>query len=649
MTWREAEASYTDEMTGRTTLPQMFVDAVELYSDAPAQQYKGGIYNRSLTPDILPAPAHDDWQTLTYRELGDIVRVMAAGFRDIGVSAGDRIGIFADTRLEWAQSDLAILSLGAVVTTVYPTSSPRQVRYLLNDAGATGIILENAELLSRVREVETDLDLEFIVCIDELPDTEQDKLDTYSLAEIYDRGRTDEGGESVTSSIEAIDPTDLASLIYTSGTTGRPKGVELTHWNFKANIDQCRKRFGPRPDKDSALPRIDRNSRTVSFLPLAHVLERLAGHFLMLASGATIAYAESPDTLREDFAAIQPTVGTSVPRVYEKIYQAIQEQASQSSIKSYIFDWASTVGRTYTERDDPGLWLTAKQKLADRLVFSTVRETLGGEIDFLISGGGSLSAELATLYHGMGLPVLEGYGLTETAPVISVNPPEAPDIGTIGPPLESIEIKLDSSDISENAFDNVEGDIGELLVKGPNVAEGYWQLPEETDRSFTADGWFRTGDIVEQRPNGYLRFLERRKEILVLSTGKNVAPGPIEDAFAASNVVEQCMVIGDNEKFIGALIVPAFESLHTWAEQSDIELPDSPEAICEDDRVFDRIETEVDRINDQFEYEERIKEFRVVPEEFTEENDLMTPTMKKKRRNILDYYSAEVDSIYSEH
>jgi long-chain acyl-CoA synthetase len=367
----------------------------------------------------------------------------------------------------------------------------------------------------------------------------------------------------------------------------------------------------------------------------------------MFASGAAVAYAESPDTLQSDFQSVQPTTATSVPRVYEKIYAAIREQAQSSDLRQRIFEWAIDVGQRYTEADSPGVALRAQQAVADRLVFSQVTEALGGNIDFLISGGGSLSPDLCALYHAMGLPILEGYGLTETAPVVSVNPPEAPKVGTIGPPVVDVEVEVDEAVVDQTAFEDDPGDVGELLVRGPNVSDGYWNRPGATRRVFDDEGWFRTGDVVHVRPDGYMEFRERAKQILVLSTGKNVAPGPIEDAFAASDVVEQCMVVGDGEKFVGGIIVPSVDGMHDWADGEGIELPEDEDAFLADDRVRERIGAEVDRINENFEHHERIKDFRLVSEEFTESNDLMTPTMKKKRRNIRKYFADEIEDIYA--
>lgn len=640
---RAAERGFDDAVIGRTTISQAVAASAERHAHRDAQAYKGAVYDRSLVPAGIAAAPAGEYTNIDYREFHEIIRTLAAGFRTLGVRPDDRIGIFAQTRLEWAHTDLAVLAAGGVVTTVYPGSSPRQVRYLLSDAGASGVVVENSALLDRVLAVEADLDLDFIVTLDRLPAEQSSDIDrVFTLGDVYQRGR-DHNDAAYERWLEARDPGDLASIIYTSGTTGRPKGVRLTHWNFKANLDQCRRRYGPRPDTDG--PVLDETTRVVSFLPLAHSFERLAGHFLLFASGATVAYAESPDTLRDDFLAIRPTSGTSVPRVYERIYATIQDEAASSPFRERIFDWATRIGRRYARTDNPGPLLTAKHRIADTLVFSSIRDALGGEIEFLVSGGGSLPGDLCALFHGMELPILEGYGLTETAPVISGNPPDAPVIGTIGPPLVNVETRLDET-ITINGIDPPESDWGELLVRGPNVFDGYWNRPDQTDAVFD-DGWFRTGDIVAQRDDGYLVFLERRKELLVLSTGKNVAPTPIEDALTSTALIEQAMVIGDDRKFTAALIVPNLDRIRTWADRVGVDVPTDPAAVCTTQRVRERIAEDIDRVNQDLEDHETIKRFRLIPEEFTEENGLLTPTLKKKRRSIRDRYAAKIDDLYT--
>ena len=680
MSWQESERAFTDDAIARETLPRMFERTAERHESRVAQRYKGGIHDRSLVSAGVVSPAAaGEYADLTYDETREIVRNLAAGLRELGVDGDTRLALYAHTRMEWAQTDFAALSAGAVVTTVYASSSTNQLRYLLEDPGATVVVAENRAMLDDVLAVRDDLEheLDAVVTFDDLDAAGVDD-DVYTLGEVHELGADAFDRATYEGWIDALDVDDLASLIYTSGTTGKPKGVRLTHGNFRDNVSQCYRRFADRPDRDPEAPGISAETTTLSFLPLAHVFERMSGHYMMFTAGATVAYAESSDTLRDDFQSVRPTTTTSVPRVYEKLYDAIRDQASESPVRERIFEWAVDVGQTHHETDDPGVLLDAKRAVADRLVFSSVREAIGGNFDFFISGGGSLSAELCSLYHAMDLPILEGYGLTETSPVISVNPPEEPKVGTIGPPVVDTEIAVDDGVVGEEVAD-VDGDVGELLVRGPQVTQGYWNRPDATAEAFTdaadlGDGvvtagtppnervgpggagpdgtdpatepWFRTGDIVRLRSDGYVAFRERAKQLLVLSTGKNVAPGPVEDRFAANEFVEQCVVLGDGRRFVSALIVPNFERIEKWAENRGHDVADDRASLCRDDRVRERIQREVDRVNEEFESYERIKRFRLVEEEFSEDNDLLTPTMKKKRRNILDRFADEVDMIY---
>jgi long-chain acyl-CoA synthetase len=639
------ERSFDDPVLAETTLARLFDQSASRHADLPAQQYKGGVYDRTLAGAAYPAAPEGEFATLTYEEMGDVVRRLAAGFRDLGIERGDRVGLFADTRMEWAQCDFAVLSAGGVVATVYKSSSESQAAYLLDDPDATGVVVENEACLARVYENDTDrdLDLDFHVVMDD-PGRFAGAEDVYTLADVYERGDEHFDEDAFQSWVGAGDVEDLASLVYTSGTTGKPKGVRLTHRNFRSNVNQVYRRYGPRPDKPPE-ECIDTETTTVSFLPLAHVFERLAGHFLIFAAGGTVAYAESPDTLKSDFQSVQPTAAVAVPRVFEKMYAAIREEAQGSAVTERIFAWATDVGREYHDAEDPGPLLATKHAVADRLVFSDVREALGGNLDFMVSGGGTLSAELATLYHGMGLPVYEGYGLTEAAPVVTTNPPTAPETGTIGPTVQDVDVRLDTDLDAE--FD-VDGEVGELLVSGPNVTEGYWNRPEATDDAFTGDGYLRTGDIVERRPDDYLVFHERAKQLVVLSTGKNIPPGPIEERFADISLIEQVMVLGSGRKFVSAIVVPDVDGLRWFAESEGVTVPDDRESICESDAARDLVEREIERVNRDFEDHEQIKKFRLVPEEFTQENGLLTPTLKKKRRDIRERYADEIAEMYDE-
>ncbi len=644
-----AEGEFANEVTGRTTLPHTFEKTADSHTETPAQKFKGGIYDRSLVAEGKITAAPDgEYASLTYGEMRDIVRKLSTGFRALGIERGDRIGIFSDTRMEWAQCDFALLASGAVVTTVYKSSSPQQVQYLLDDPNAAGVIVENEQLLERVLEVIDDLSIQFVITMDDISDEYAQREGIYTLGRVYEEGHKRWDPDAYRNWLGETDLDDLASLVYTSGTTGRPKGVRLTHRNFRTNVTQSYLRMAPRSDRPSDAFAVDETVQTVSYLPLAHVFERMAGHFVPFAVGSCVGYAESVDTLADDFQLLEPNYATSVPRVYERIYDRIREQAQESDFKERVFNWATEISRDYEREVEPGLGLRAKMWLADRLVFSEVKEKLGGNVDILVSGGGTLSKELCTLYNGMGLPIVEGYGMTEAAPVISINAPEEYRIGSIGYQLTDLDLKIDESVVPQEEFEDALGEFGELLVKGENVTDGYWNMPGATEEAFTEDGYFRTGDIVQRRPDGYLVFRERAKQIIVLSTGENVAPAPIEDAFVDSQVVDQCMVMGDDEKFISALIVPNFERLRRAAAEENVDLPEAPAAMCDNERVQEAVAKEVQGVNENFEPREQIKKFQLVPEEWTEDNDLLTPTMKKKRRKIRSRYEHLIEEIYSE-
>jgi len=640
--WREAEREYTDPVIDDSTIPELFEASADRNADRVAQLYKGGIYDRSLTPDVIPVAPDGAYASITYDEMQQVVHNLAAGFRELGVEHDTRVGIFASTRMEWALSDFAALAAGAVVTTVYTESSSRQVEYLLNDPGASGVVVENAELMEQVLEVEDRLDLSFIVVMDEY---ETDRDDIYTLGELHHIGAEAYDMATYESWLEERSPEDLASLIYTSGTTGQPKGVKLTHRNFRSNVNQVCKRLGPRPDKDAGLPTLSPGNTSIAFLPLAHVFERLSGHFVMFGVGASVGYVETADTLADDIELIRPDTGASVPRVYQRIFDRMRQQASESGLKQRIFEWAVDVAREWARTDNPGIGLRLKHRLSDRIVYSQLKENLGGNIEFMVSGGGSLSKELCQTFVGMDFRIVEGYGLTETAPVVSVNPPEDVRPGTLGVPVPDTEVRLDTTVVDQDDFET-QRDVGELLVRGPNVSPGYWNREAETAQSFTEDGWFRTGDIIEQTEDDFLIYHDRLKEMIVLSTGKNVAPQPIEDAFSTSDRIAQAMVVGDDRKFVAALFVPNVDQLRRWADRKGIDLPDSKAEICEDDRVREWIRAEVDTVNEDLGRVEQIKAFELVPREWTAENDLLTPSMKKKRRNIRQAFEDRLNRIY---
>ncbi len=654
------EAAFDHPALGSQSVPDAVATAADRHPTAAAQSYKGGVYDRSLvTSGVIPAAPEGAYAGLSYTELQSIVERLAAGLRTLGIGPGDRLALVSETRMEWTQVDLATQTAGGVVTTVYPEATDGRLEYLLSDAQPTGVVVENGEQLSQLLAIEAGLDIQFVVVIDALADGSgmaaacRDREDILLLGELYERGTADFDAEAVTAWRSSLEPTDLATIVYTSGTTGQPKGVRLTHQNLTANIDQTFRRFGPRPHRDDAVPQLDHTSRHLSVLPLAHVFERLVGSYLMLAAGATIAYAASSDTLAADFQLVEPTTITAVPRLYDRLYERFEQRASSSQISRRLFEWASDVGCSYYETPQPSGRLRLAYAIADRLVFQSIREELGGNLELCISGGDSLSAELCAIFHGMGVPIFEGYGLTEAAPVVSANPPEAPHVGTIGPPLSGLEVRLDET-VDFDSEPEANGTIGELLVSGPNVSPGYWNRPEATDKAFvTTDDasngrrrWLRTGDIVERQPSGYLVFHDRCTELLVLSTGKNVAPAPIEAALEAEPLLEQCVAVGNSRPYVTCLVVPAFDALEAWADREGIDLPDEPAQIVEDDRLKSYIERAVETHTGSFEPHERIGAVRLLAETFSVENGLLTPTMKPRRTAIAERYADEIDTLY---
>ena len=657
---RDAEAAFDHPSLGASTIPHLFAGTAARHPSAAAQSYKGSSDGRSLVDvGAIPAAPDSAYADLTYSDLEAVVQRLAAGFRELGFGADDRLAIVSHTRMEWTQVDLAALTAGGVVTAAYPSATDDRLESLLTDAEPTGIVVENAVLLKRVLALEPAVDPAFVIVMDRLPDgsgmagAARDRDDVYTLGTVYQRGEAVFDPDSWDEWLAARGPDDLASIIYTSGTTGEPKGVRLTHGNFCANADGMLRRLGPRPDRPDAVPRLDRTSRQLSVLPLAHVFERLVGCYLPIAAGSTIAYAESPATLAEDFRLVSPTYSTAVPRLYERLFETFAAAASDSPVSDRLFKWAVDIAERFHRTESPGRRLRLAHALADRLVYSSIRSALGGEIELFISGGDSLSADLCAAFHGMGLPIFEGYGLTETAPVISVNPPEAPQVGTIGPPLVNVDVRLDTTvDLDAADFDTTEKstEIGELLVRGPNVTEGYWQRPESTDAAFVSpsgdddDGeWFRTGDLTEQGTDDYLTFRGRRKQLLVLSTGHNVVPAPIEAAISSSAPIDQCLLVGDGQPEVGALVVPDFDALQRWADSEGVDLPDEPSQIADDDRVRSRIETAVDVATEGVEPHERIAWVGLASEPFSVDNGLLTPTLKKKRRAITDRYADLID------
>ncbi len=561
----------------------------------------------------------DLWLDVTCSEFLAEVQGVAKGLVAAGVQAGDRVGLMAKTRYEWTLVDFAIWTAGAVTVPIYETSSPEQVQWILGDSGAVGAVLETPEHMAVVDEVKATLsDLKHVWCIDTGAVDELTGSGSHVADDELEQRRT------------TAKPDDLATIIYTSGTTGRPKGCELTHGNFlfeAANVVSLK-------DRSATLADIfgEEGAATLLFLPLAHVFARMIQIGVVMARG-TLGHTADVKNLLADLQTFQPTFILSVPRVFEKVYNS-SEQKAEAAGKGKIFHTAAATAIAYSEAQDHGgasIGLKAKHALFDRLVYGKLRAALGGKVRWAVSGGAPLGPRLGHFYRGIGLTVLEGYGLTETTAATAVNTPGMIKIGTVGRPLPGVTVRI--------------ADDGEVLVKGGQVFVGYYNNPEATRESLR-DGWFSTGDLGELDNDGCLRITGRKKEIIVTAAGKNVAPAVLEDRVRAHRLVSQCIVVGDAQPYIAALITLDEEALPAWAEQhgkSGLTLAQA----ADDPEVQAEIQGAVDDANKAVSKAEAIKKFQILPVEWTEESGALTPSMKLKRAVVMKDHAAEVDALYS--
>ncbi|HEY5907771.1 MAG TPA: long-chain fatty acid--CoA ligase, partial [Vicinamibacteria bacterium] len=484
------------------------------------------------------------WRDISSDEFRTAVEEVSMGLRSLGVEPGDRIGLLSENRPEWAYADLASLCAAALDVPIYATLLPAQVLYILNDSQARICFVSTAAQAKKVLEVRAQAKtLQHVVLFDAEPCP-----GTLPLAELRAQGREalakDPG--AVRKRAAEAQPGDLATLIYTSGTTGDPKGVMLTHSNLVSNVLAASAPFAGMGPGDTAL----------SFLPLCHVFERMGGHYLLLRKGVTIAYAESVEKVPENMLEVRPSLMLSVPRLYEKIYSRIHERvAADPPLRQKIFRWAIGVGRerfqAQVQGTSPGLLLRLHAALADRLVFQKIRARTGGRLRLFVSGGAPLSREIAEFFGAVGLLILEGYGLTETSPVISVNLPQRMKPGTVGPPIEGVEVKI--------------AEDGEILTRGPHVMKGYYNKPDATAEAIDKDGYFHTGDIGMLDGDGFLVITDRKKDILVTSGGKNIAPQPIENKLKTNAFIAEVVMVGNKRHYPAALVIPKFEALEKWA------------------------------------------------------------------------------------
>ena len=595
-------------MSTPLTLNDLFFDAVERYSSkAAALRYKAG----------------GAWHGITHQEMARRVKHTALGLRELGVQPGDRVAIMSPNRPEWAIADFACLTARCADVPVYPTLPAKQAAYVLRDSGAVAAFVADAEQYAKVAETRADIPaLRHVI----LFEGESADAGTMTLSAVERLGAA---AEARTPNYErdarAVKPGDLATLIYTSGTTGDPKGVMLTHGNFTSNVLASLPRLPVGPE-DSA----------VSLLPLSHSFERLCGHYALFHAGVTIAYAESIELVAANMQEVHPTVVLAVPRLYEKIYGRVLENAmAGSSLKRRIFFWAKRNGEAWAELVLAGQPVPAglglKRAIGDRLVFSKLRERTGGRIRFFVSGGAPLSADIAKFFYAAGLPILEGYGLTESSPVICVNPVGKPKLGTVGPAIAGVEVRI--------------AEDGEVLARGPNIMKGYHNKPDATREAVDADGWLHTGDIGELDADGYLRITDRKKDIIVTAGGKNIAPQPIENLIKTNGFVVNAVMIGDKRRFPIMLVVPNRDALSKWAGERGLPAADYDRLLAHPDAVA-KVEREVmANLRDLASYETP-KKFVLLAKDFSIEAGELTPTLKVKRRIVEQRYKDLIEQAY---
>jgi long-chain acyl-CoA synthetase len=559
--------------------------------------------------------ASGTWQDIRATEfLADVV-LLAKGMAASGIAPGDRVGIMARTRYEWSLVDFAIWFAGCVSVPIYETSSPSQVAWILGDSGAVGAFVESASHENVVRQAVSNESLDAVKHVWQLDGTGLDALRAAG-ADLEDGVIEERRG------LAGLD--DLATIIYTSGTTGRPKGCELTHGNF---VELS-------ASGAAALPAVaHEGARTIMFLPLAHVFARFIS-VLCVTCGATVAHTPDVKNLLPDLQSYRPTFILAVPRVFEKVYNSSMLKAEDGG-KGKIFHAAADTAIAWSKAEQAGkipLMLSLKHKLFDKLVFHKIREAMGGRVEYAVSGGGPLGERLGHFFHGIGLLVLEGYGLTETTAPISVNTPSLVKIGTVGAPLPGNAVKI--------------ADDGEILTKGICVMRGYFNRPDLTEETFV-DGWLRTGDIGELDDDGFLKITGRKKEIIVTAGGKNVIPALLEDQIRADALVSQCVVVGDQRPFIAALVTLDEEALPGWLERHGLPAGTTVAEAAEHEKVRAEIQSLIDHANQSVSQAEAIKAFRVVPTDFTEASGHLTPSLKIKRAQVMQDYAPVVEEIYA--
>lgn len=569
------------------------------------------------TDKMFVTKRNGKWEAISTKEFVEQTKLVSRGLIALGVQTGDRIAVVSSNRVEWNIMDIAIQQIGAIMVPIYPNISENDYNYIFNNAGIKLSFVGTEDLYQKISRIKSNVpSLENTYTFDVVNGAPNWK-EVAQLADSIDEAE-------IAKRSDAIKNDDIVTIIYTSGTTGNPKGVMLTHNNILSNALAC----------ESRIP-ADRYSRVLTFLPVCHVYERML-HYLYIRMSASVYFAESLDTIGENIKEVKPDVFTAVPRLLEKVFDKIIAKGEElTGIKRKLFFWAVELGEEY-DVIGKSAWYHFKLGIARKLIFSKWQEALGGQVKAIASGSAALQPRLARIFLAAGVNVLEGYGLTETSPVISVNClKKGIRIGTVGPLIDGVQVKI--------------AEDGEILVKGPNVMKGYYNNPEATAEAIDAEGWFHTGDIGEFVEGKFLKITDRKKEIFKTSGGKYIIPQFMENTFKESRFIEQMMVIGEGQKFPAALIVPSFAFIKDWAERKGMDLRNATnQQIIENKEVIARIDREVKEYNKRFGNWEQIKKFELLPTEFTIEGGELTPTLKFKRKKILEKYQTEFNRIYND-
>ena len=559
----------------------------------------------------------ETWVSHSSQEYVDAINRISRGLLKLGIKPNDKIALISTTnRTEWNIMDMGVLQLGAQNIPIYPTISKEDYEYVLNHSEATYCFVSDSSILEKLNQIKGNTMLKAVYTFDDIEGEKNWK----EILELGDDTSTQDEVEALKS---AVKPDDLATIIYTSGTTGKPKGVMLSHKNLVSNTVSSTTR----------LPLLPGHAKALSFLPICHVFERII-HYLYIYCGVEIHFAQSLETISENLKEVQPDIMTAVPRLYEKIYDAIVDKGTNlTGVKKGLFFWALNLGLRYEPYGVNGWWYETQLKLARKLIFSKWKEALGGNISCLVTGSAPLQLRIIRAFSAAGIPVLEGYGLTETSPVISVNCPfnGGVRIGTTGRVLEDVHVKI--------------AEDGEILVKGPNVMLGYYKDPEKTASVMTGD-YFHTGDIGELSEDNFLKITDRKKEMFKTSGGKYVAPALLENDLKQSKFIEQIMVVGEGEKMPAALIQPNFKLIKKWAKRKNIHLEKGKNSLCTNEAVIARIQQEIDLCNKNFGSWEQIKTFKLTPEEWSIETGHLTPTLKMKRKIIKEIHKDLYEDLY---